>query len=279
MTRAPVASLLAVACTAATAFAAPWSLWRGEGYLSMGAAFTHHEEVVLYNGRHMRVGDFEFLSYGLALQYGLTDRLAATVSAPYEVNDGESAMAPEVRGVGDIRLGVRGTLFEERRGRPALAASLGLKLPGSDYRTDVLTAPGDGQRDIETRLLCGKGFALAGRPGTWEIEAGYRFRAGSPGDEIVLYGALSQEIARPLTARLFLDITDQRSGFGIGEPGWTEGDFPAVEEDIARVGLGTAIRLPKDTMLDIYYASIVRAEGSAPGWHLGMSVVLHRLGF
>ncbi len=261
------------------ALAGPWGLQQGESYTGVHVNMTKHEEVVAFDGTHMPVGDFRFLNFSLSSEYGLTDDWTLSLQVPYEINRGDDpAMARRVSALGDLRLGAKRQIWKEPDHAIALSGSIGLKIPGSDYPTDVLTAPGDGQSDVEFRLLAGKILGSDSRPAYWDAETGYRFRGGSTGDEFFLYLEGGKQISSVWQGRLFFEHTDQLSGFGIGEPGWTPGDFPAVQEDIDRLGVGASYRLKHDVLLDLFYARIVHVENSAPGWHAGVSLVFHRRG-
>lgn len=262
------------------AMAGPWALWKGESYTSVSVGLTRYNEIVMHDRSRNSAGRLRFLSYSIATEFGLTDDWTVSLKVPYEVARGDNrTLAAREAGLGDLHIGARRQLWDEYERGVALAAGISFRTPMSDYRTDVLSAPGDGQTDVELRLLVGKTVGSLDHPAYWDVETGYRFRRGAPGDEFFLYIEGGQQLAERWRGRLFIDHIDQLSGFGLGQPGWTPRDFPSVEEDTDSIGAGLTYSLSDDRMLDVFYARLVHVNNTAIGWHAGVSMVLHHTGF
>ncbi|MBL4854726.1 MAG: hypothetical protein JKY25_10875 [Robiginitomaculum sp.] len=87
-------------------------------------------------------------------------------------------------GIADVDLGLRYNLTNE----PAVISIQGLFKAPFLYSSDADLPLGNGQIDLEGKLLIGKSFGSAGYAG---LEVGYRYRAEAPVDEfryLVEYG-------------------------------------------------------------------------------------------
>lgn len=269
-------ALLLAAASQATA--SPWTQWRNEYQLTVRYTHTHHDELVLYD-RSRKQTDLDYDNVALNAVYPFTDRWSVSLDAPYEQAEGQdSAMAPKVSGWGDLRAAVRAQILGELEWPLAAAMELGIKVPGEDYRTDVLTAPGDGQIDTEARLSVGQTFSLPPGEAYWSLEPAYRWRAESPGDEFVLDTSVGQRVCRWAQVYLFYQRVDQLSGYGLEAPDWPMGDFPSIEEDIDRVGGGLMLGPVRGLDINLFYADIVHVNNSALGWSAGVSVSYSRRG-
>ena len=262
------------------AAAGPWALLKGESYTAVSVGLTRYSQIVMYDGQRIPAGRLRFVNYSIATEFGLTDEWTVSLKVPYEVARGDNrTMAAREAGLGDLQIGARRQLWDEYERGVALAAGISFRTPMSDYRTDVLSAPGDGQTDVELRLLVGKTVGSLDHPAYWDVETGYRFRRGAPGDEFFLYIERGQQLAERWRGRVFIDHIDQLSGFGLGQPEWTPRNFPSVEEDLDSIGVGLTYSLDHERLLDVFYGRLVHVDNSAIGWHAGVSMVLHHTGF
>jgi protein XagA len=117
------------------------------------------------------------------LEYGLTENLTIGLNAfiPYIQAEGQGNNA----GLGDLEALGRYRIWKNHAS--VLSTQLLLKIPGP--YDDKLPLLGQGQYDLEWRLLYGGGGALnQGKNGEWfaNIECGFRKRFGPPADEIRL---------------------------------------------------------------------------------------------
>ena len=118
--------------------------------------------------------------------------------------------------VGDIELGARVKLFD---GKPGIVSTqLLVKIPGLYGSTDNLPL-GNGQYDLELRLLYGRSFWPL-IPGYGNVEAGYRWRAGAPSNEFRYLGEFGVDFTKVLYGRVKLDGTlSTNNGSNLGSGG------------------------------------------------------------
>lgn len=111
-------------------------------------------------------------------EFGLRDDLAFFTSVPVKRLSSQTALGSNsTSGLGDIDLGLRYRLYNG--GPLVLSTAWLLKAPWA-YNKNAPVALGNGQADIEGRLLLGYSLGSAGYLG---VEGGFRYRAGAPADE------------------------------------------------------------------------------------------------
>ena len=137
-------------------------------------------------------------------EIGITDRVTAITSLTYKWlhNDYEGGNFA-ARGLGDIDLGARIKLLEGNWG--IMSTQLLVKIPGLYGSTDSLPL-GNGQWDLEARLLYGRSFWPL-IPGYGNVEAGYRWRAGAPSNEFRYLAEFGMDFTKALYGRAKLDGT------------------------------------------------------------------------
>src|SRR6266571_3986140 len=84
------------------------------------------------SARHLRLPHERSTTVRAELEYGVTDRVQATVELPYGVRD--PAGEPSVNGLGDLELGFRYALLDFRTRPLALDVGLTLGLPTGSWR-------------------------------------------------------------------------------------------------------------------------------------------------
>ncbi len=169
--------------------AGAWTLKRGHYYSKIGILRFESSSQFLLNGERRpltnngRVTDWSFYSY---TEYGVFDDLTFIASIPIKRIHFSCAIedcGKTTFGLADIYTGMRYKLSESRW---ISAIQIGLKFaPG--YETDEValdTAPplGDGQTDLEFRLLLGR--SILNNEGYVNFDAGFRTRSGEPVDEV-----------------------------------------------------------------------------------------------
>ncbi|MEM9174604.1 MAG: hypothetical protein AAGC67_05175 [Myxococcota bacterium] len=199
---------------ASSADAGAWVPEPGAGYHKLASNFFRATD---FFGSGSNVEEFTNTNLSYYGEFGVAPRLAAfgTVALT-RLTQTAGGNRTDYVGLGDLDLGLRYQLVTE----PAVvSASLLWKLP---YLYDENTAlpPGNGQNDLEFRLLVGKSL---GRWGYFGIENAYRIRFEEPSDEyrfLFEYGASPTD---QLYVRTKLDlITSIKNGDpisqGIGNP-------------------------------------------------------------
>jgi protein XagA len=163
---------------------------------------------------HGRFKDRNLTNY---FEIGITDRITAITSLTYkwlhnDYNGGNFA----ARSYGDIDLGAKVKLYDGKAG--IVSSQLLVKIPGLYGSTDALPL-GNGQYDLEARLLYGRSFWPL-IPGYGNVEAGYRWRAGAPSNEFRYLAEVGSDFGKILYGRIKLDGTlSARNGSNMGSWG------------------------------------------------------------
>lgn len=146
----------------------------------------------------------------LYVEHGLTDRI--TLTAKLAAESGRDAFV-DYDGRGPTELGVRARLFE-RKGA-VVSASAAWVLPG-EGRNAGYAAPGEGEGDLDARVLVGRSGRWLGRSGFVEVQAVRVFRRDLP-DETRLESTMGIDLTRRWTvmAQTFAGAAD-----GDGGPAW-----------------------------------------------------------
>jgi len=167
--------LLSLALSPSLAFAGAWVAEEGKGYGKL--AFSQYSADDFY-GERSDLEEFtgsEFSYYG---EYGIGNKLAIygkIQHLDFEQSDTNGASISN-SGLGDLDIGVR---YQWNAEPFVLSTSVLAKLPYLYDENDAL-ALGNGQEDIELRVLIGKGLNQYGYVGA---EFGYRVRLDEPSDE------------------------------------------------------------------------------------------------
>jgi hypothetical protein len=178
-------SIALLACMGASqvAHAGAWVSAKGEGYNKVSVNSYSADE---FEGDSPDFGEFNSDSYTFYGEYGLGNNLAVYGSLSYQdLEQIDSAgVATTGSGLSDLEVGVR---YQWQADPFVLSTSLLVKLPYL-YDEDKALPTGNGQEDIEFRVLIGKSLYPYGYLG---VEAGYRYRADAPSDEyryLIEYG-------------------------------------------------------------------------------------------
>ena len=171
----------------ATARAGAWVPEAGSAYHKL--AVTYFESNDFFGSRP---GFEEFTDVNISYygEYGLGGNTAFFLSVPFanleQIQDGNTT---DSAGLADVDFGLRVNFVD---GPFVLSGSALLKAPWFYDGGDALPR-GNGQEDLELRLLFGKSL---GRLGYFGVETGYRFRLEDPSDEfryLIEYGFSATE--------------------------------------------------------------------------------------
>ncbi len=171
-------ALIAASC-GVPARAGPWSPPEGHGFVINSFGFMQAQNYAGIPNPAYGSGTFRRFEYGFYGEYGLADRLTLVGAAGLQQRNLDTAGS--TFGVGDVDLGLRGAVWQ--KGNWAVAAQGVVKLP-TGYDPYANPALGNGQVDLEPRLLIGRGFSLGSWPAFFDAGVGYRFRTGSPSDQL-----------------------------------------------------------------------------------------------
>ena len=180
-----VPSLVAVATVAvsAAAVASPWTPEPGHGQAVLKLTTYQTATAFKRDGDTTDLGaNFRRLDLNPYVEYGFTPRLAGFANLTVSVlqnrfgdnNDRSS-------GPGDQEFGLRYRLIDTGNNQSVITAQGLIKVPA--YSSGVSPQPGNGQVDVEGRLLFGHTMPLE-RYNLWFVAApGYRWRADTPANE------------------------------------------------------------------------------------------------
>lgn len=178
-------AILITGCLTISQFshAGAWVSAKGEGYNKLSYNSYSSDE---FKGDNTDFGEFNSDAYTFYGEYGLGNNLAMYGSLSYqdlEQIDGAGNVT-NGSGLSDVELGLR---YQWQADPFVLSTSLLVKLPYLYDENEILPT-GNGQEDIEFRVLIGKSLYPYGYFG---VEAGYRYRADAPSDEyryLIEYG-------------------------------------------------------------------------------------------
>ncbi len=259
------AALGIVVATAFPAWAGPWTVAEGEMVASLTTIRAEFDE--LFNiDREQRplAGPIRQRDTVLSVTYGLIEDWEASLQMSYYDSEQRfPGSEAEQSGLGDTRFGVKRLIY---RGTVDVATQIGMKVAGS-YDPDVIYAPGDGQTDVELRVLGGTFWDRA----FVNLDVAYRVRTGAPSDEyeILLDGGYA--ITSRLQARVLSRLVDALSGVGSADdPG---ASFKQTEEDIVSVGGALAIRPLAELTITLQYMTVVAGRNTPARSDVGIGIV------
>jgi len=172
------------------AHAGAWTAPKGDVYLK--GAVNYFETSSRFGPDDLGgFENFKDLNFNVYLEYGLRDNLTFfTTTAFKDIENTANGVTTSNSGIADIDLGLRYNLSSG----PTVVSVQGLFKAPFLYSDDADLPLGNGQIDLEGKLLIGRSFGSAGYVG---VEAGYRYRADAPVDEfryLLEYGVdLSKE--------------------------------------------------------------------------------------
>ena len=265
-----VAAAVVVAATSASAQGDNGFL-RGAGKTDVALTYTSESYDHFWVGNQRvkdpGVGEITRESLSLYVAHGLTDDMDVVMAAAYvdAENDGFGAFDDE-RQLQDLSLGVkwRAGGSDLLGGRLSYLLAPSVKVPMTHYESNNPTAIGDGQVDVRARGILHyqspNGFFAA-------VETGFDYRAEGPPNETLVNVSLGQTFFNRVTVSPFLTITNSIHGKNIGQD-----DFPAVEEDIERLGVSLYGRVNDQVGVTLGWKNTLdgRNTGDLTGWWLGV---------
>jgi len=165
------------------AYGGAWTL--EEGSAQAITTLTYYEADGGASGRDLQTPGSDFKKWELSTyaEYGLTDSLTIGMQPRYQwlVQDGPGAFHGTTDGFSDLDLFIRQRVW---RDDSSVFSVQGMVKTPTGYDSGDMPALGNGQVDIEPRILFGSGFSLGTWPSFVDLELAYRFRTQSPADEV-----------------------------------------------------------------------------------------------
>ncbi len=174
------------------AYAGAWTQKQGEGQVILNALY--YSTKTLYNNQGNKASQAKFSKYELNpyFEYGLTD--AVTIGAnlslqrTYQANNSNW-------GIGDSEFFVRTRLWE--KDGFVLSLEPMVKLPSPEHATET-PALGGRHPDAGLGLSAGYGFSAFGQNHFANLDTQYRYRFGSPENQIKLAGTVGISVTDTL---------------------------------------------------------------------------------
>ncbi len=186
------------------ALAGAWTMKKRSMYNRFAFNYYHTTRIYRSQGDSVAMsmsGRFIDRNWNWYEEYGLTDRITLISSLYYKWLDyRDSYVSRESYGIGDAEVGAKYLIW---RG-PVVVSLQGLFKYGELYEGDDPPL-GNGQNDFELRLLLGR--SLWPFPAYCGLEAGYRWRAGAPADEVRALFEIGANFTKKFYARIKLDAT------------------------------------------------------------------------
>jgi hypothetical protein len=220
-------------------FSQAWTPPRGEGYVSLTFEDMFVKDHFLSSGDRIDIGHIRTIGLIQSIQYGITDRLGASLSLPVVASKYYGPDPHQIPidngnyhgGIQDFRIGLQ---YNVRRRPVALTPFVTLIIPSRDYTYYAHSAVGTHQPEL------GLGIAAGGRLERWLPNA-YFQAAYSYGIVGVVTGVrpnrnrMSLEggyfLGRHLALRVLADSQITHGGFDIPQDFPQMNDFPLVADD------------------------------------------------
>jgi len=166
-----------------SAHAGAWVLDKGKSYNKVGIGDYSADE---FFGDNADLGEFEGSSISYYGEWGLGNNFGIFTSVLFQDIEQTDSTGAGVSnsGLGDVDIGIK---YQWQAAPFVLSTQLLAKLPYLYDEDDDLPL-GNGQEDIEAKVLIGKSLGAAGYFG---VEFGYRLRTDAPSDEfryLIEYG-------------------------------------------------------------------------------------------
>jgi hypothetical protein len=239
----------------------------GFNYFSSDQHFDRDSDVVDSGAKFT---DFNFTYYG---EYGLRDNLTVFTSVPVKKLESDPDTGPTATnsGIGDIDLGLRYNLYNEDWGLISIQGLV--KLPAA-YDADDDLPLGNGQRDVEVRLLYGK--SLYPKPMYFGAEVGYRWRAEEPSDEYKYLLEFGYSVTDKFSLRTKLDgTTSAKNADKISSgPGDNPNPTLAPDFDLGKLELTAGYTIKKNNYLEFTLTPTIYGRDTADGLTISIAYIL-----
>lgn len=164
-----------VSSISSAAFAGAWVPEKGSGYHKLGSNYFEADDFFGTNEGFEEFTSRSLVYYG---EVGIFENAGLFWSLPFQdISQTIDGQESTFSGLSDVEVGFR---YQWKADPYVLSTAITFKAPYF-YDEDELLPPGNGQEDVEVRVLFGKSL---GRFGYFGLEGGYRFRTSDPSDEI-----------------------------------------------------------------------------------------------
>ncbi len=254
-------------------FAGAWTQPEGVCYEKFSFNYYYGDHMFDSSGDRIRTpnnGRFKDRNLTNYFEIGISDRVTAITSLTYKwLHNDYTGGNFAAQGLGDIDLGARVKLLEGNWG--IMSSQLLVKIPGLYGSTDSLPL-GNGQWDLETRLLYGRSFWPL-MPGYGNVEAGYRWRAGAPSNEFRYLAEFGMDITKALYGRAKLDgILSANNGSNMGS-----GGNPTATNnfDLGKFDLAVGYKITPSWGIECSYTREIYGKNTSAGSTFTLAVFIN----
>lgn len=252
-----------LAAVAEVSFAGAWTAKEEKLYERIAINYYAADQRFDRDGDRIAFADKgKFSDYNLSnyLEYGLTDEVTLINAIAFKrIQNDSAAERLTTWGVGDIDLGIRYKLLENRLG---IFSTQGLvKIPEA-YDADERLPLGNGQYDLEAKILYGRSLWPV-IPGYTNVELGYRWRDQAPSDEIRYLVEFGVDLGKQFYSRVKLDgIYSLDNGETIDDSG---NPTSTNNFDLGKLDLTVGYKLTPAWGVEVAYAPSLYGQNTAAG--------------
>lgn len=263
-------SFLLFALFPSLAQAGAWVRQRGETYSKLSVSHFSSDEIYEHSGnRKINGPEFTDNSLFLYAEHGITNDWTTIASVEFKSLQYESTGTVKTThnesGPGDLWLFAKRGLMKDPF---VLSAQFGVKIP-LGYDEKNFPPLGEGQIDLETRLLIGKSFYPF--PAYGSAEVGYRKRNGDFSDVIPFLAEAGVYARRNILIKLVVDgisnLTNDRAGqIGVERaPNVFDKEYMKLSPALIFFG-------PMGYSMEIYYETFLSGANTAAGNTIGLGI-------
>lgn len=266
-------AMLITALTAGPCLAGAWTAAKGALYHKATMNFYSADEQFNDSGSKRAMaghGDFTDTNVSTYLEYGITDTLTVLGTISYKWMESEDdSMTARTEGLSDMEAGLKYRLLS---GDFGVVSFQGLVKIPECYDEDDALALGNGQYDVEFRLLYGRSLYPV-VPGYFNVEAGYRFRAEEPADEFRYLVELGLDFSSALYGRAKLDGI---LGMGNDDPSTNSAGNPTatLDYDLGKLDLAFGCRISPRWSFELGYRAEIYGKNTAAGENISLALIL-----
>ncbi len=261
-------SLIVLLGLPVAAHAGAWVREKNEVYSKIAWTRFESDQVYEHSKNRKRAGpDFESRTVSFYAEYGFTPKWTGITSLDYKSQTSKST------GTASADSGAADAWFHAKRAFLTapfiLSGQVGAKIPlGYDERH--VPPLGDGQIDLEARLLAGKSFQL-GAPGYGNAEIAYRKRNGDFSDEIPYRLEAGVFPLKRILLKLALDGITNLSNDRASDIGATR-TANVFDQEYMKLSPGLIFFLNSGFSIDVYYETTLSGANASAGRSLGIGV-------
>ncbi len=271
-----IKSMLLIVCFAffinENCFAGAWTANQGSMYQKLSANCYYADQRFDKDGDTADFSDNgEFTDNNISYygEYGILDSLTVIGSFSYKwLKDETDYARSKTNGFSDMELGLKYRLLS---GQGNVFSVQGLVKIPEFYDEDDVPALGNSQYDTEIRFLFGQSLYPT-IPGYFNIEAGYRFRAEDPADELRYLIEFGLDFTKQLYGRVKLDgiygMGNEGSGSGAsGNPTAT------LDYDLVKLDACLGCKISSEWGIELGYRPEIYGKNTSSGANWSFSFI------